>query len=479
MEPEAPAVVRLRQAAAVRAAAEAAQAQAVLDLATEVAWDENAEFDMAGTRPIRIGADGTRLVEEHLPLEVAAALGISATAAIWLIRDVVNLAARHPRVWQRVQAGMFRLWRARTIAQVVEAAGLDRLEAQAVDRQIADAVGRVGWRRLSHLLRAAMMQIAPGKLRAQAEQSRAARYVRVGALPDDPASSYLAGRLDTAAARDFDDLLDRLADGLAVRGEDGDHDLLRARAVGVLATTPREAIDLLEPITAGVGTKVRPATGADPSSGSLDARDAAHTPAAGSTSVGSGGAHRKRRKRRPHQFYIHLPAAPSMDAVAEVETLGPVLADQLIAIIGDRPVKVTPVLRINNTDEPAVDSYAIPRRIREHVQVRDRFDVFPYGTCPARACDLDHTVPFVEGELGQTRPSNLGPSTRRGHRAKTHGGWRLDQPRPGVFWWTSPRGQTYRISPDGTSNLTPGDPLADTSTVERWLRWKLDLWRGS
>lgn len=67
VSPEAPAVVRLRQTSAALAAAEAAQAQAVLDLATEVEWDENAEFDMAGTHPVRIGADGTRLVDEHLP----------------------------------------------------------------------------------------------------------------------------------------------------------------------------------------------------------------------------------------------------------------------------------------------------------------------------------------------------------------------------------------------------------------------------
>lgn len=122
---------------------------------------------------------------------------------------------------------------------------------------------------------------------------------------------------------------------------------------------------------------------------------------------------------------------------------------------------------------------SVPRPIREHVQVRDRYDVFPYGTSSARSCDLDHTVPFVEGESGQTRPSNLGPHSRRAHRAKTHGGWRLDQPRPGVFWWTSPRGQVHRVGPDGTTNLTPDDRRADTSDAERALLWTLDVWRGS
>lgn len=439
VEAEAPAVVRLRQAATVQAAAEAAQAQALVDLAAEAEWDEKAEFDMAGTRPIRIGADGTRLIDEHLPLEVAAALGISATAAIWLVRDVLNIAARHPRLWHAVQTLQFPLWRARTIAQLVEAAGLDRVEALQVDRELAPALGRVGWRRVCQLLRAAMLRVAPEKLRAQAEQSAAARYVRVGALPDDPASSYLAGRLDTATARDFDDLLDRLADGLVAQGEDGDRDLLRAQAIGAIASDPAKLADLLD--------SPRPAK-------------------------------RRRKQRRPHQFYVHLPATLSPDAVAEVEKLGPVLADQLAGIMGDRPIKLTPVLRIGG-DEPVVDSYEVPAPIREHVVLRDRYDIFPFGSQRARGCDQDHTIPFIEGELGQTRPSNLGPLTRRAHRAKTHGGWQLDQPCPGVFWWTTPRGQTYRVGPDGTTNLTPGDPLAGCSDVERELWWQLDLWRGS
>jgi hypothetical protein len=45
---------------------------------------------------------------------------------------------------------------------------------------------------------------------------------------------------------------------------------------------------------------------------------------------------------------------------------------------------------------------------------------------------------------GQTRSTNLGPLWRRIHRAKTHGRWRLAQPRSGVFWWTTPSGDQHR-----------------------------------
>ncbi|MDA8438517.1 MAG: hypothetical protein M0Z51_06610, partial [Propionibacterium sp.] len=40
---------------------------------------------------------------------------------------------------------------------------------------------------------------------------------------------------------------------------------------------------------------------------------------------------------------------------------------------------------------------------------------------------------------------NLSPISRRAHRAKTHGGWRLQQPIPGVLIWRSPYGHTYLV----------------------------------
>lgn len=95
----APAAERLRLAIEARTQAEIAEAQAIADLAAEHSWDENADFDVVGERPFRIGADGTRLVDEFIALEVAALKQISVGAATWLIRDIVNLKARHPLLW--------------------------------------------------------------------------------------------------------------------------------------------------------------------------------------------------------------------------------------------------------------------------------------------------------------------------------------------------------------------------------------------
>ena len=85
--------------------------------------------------------------------------------------------------------------------------------------------------------------------------------------------------------------------------------------------------------------------------------------------------------------------------------------------------------------------------------LRDTYEVFPYSSRAAREGDLDHTVPFRPGGKGQTRASNLGPLSRKPHRAKTHAGWDLEQPGPGIFWWEAPNGERYRVGPNGTIRI--------------------------
>jgi len=65
---------------------------------------------------------------------------------------------------------------------------------------------------------------------------------------------------------------------------------------------------------------------------------------------------------------------------------------------------------------------------------------FPTCTVPADRCDLDHHEPAPRGP---TTAANLGPISRRHHRAKTHAAfhsWR-DQHET---CWTTPTGHTYR-----------------------------------
>ncbi len=148
----APAAERLRLAAAARVRAEIDEAVAIADLAEEQSWTADAEYDMVGTRPIRIGADGTRMVNEFLALEVAALKNMSVTAATWLIRDILNLQARHPMLWTKTLDGTIPVFRSRQLAQEIDPFDLSFDEARELDTQLRPYVGVLSWRRLRSLL---------------------------------------------------------------------------------------------------------------------------------------------------------------------------------------------------------------------------------------------------------------------------------------------------------------------------------------
>jgi hypothetical protein len=85
-------------------------------------------------------------------------------------------------------------------------------------------------------------------------------------------------------------------------------------------------------------------------------------------------------------------------------------------------------------------------RLREFVIARDQTCRSPRCRQPAWQADLDHTIPFGNG--GRTCRCNLGPVCRREHQIKQRPGWRLDQPQPGIFEWTTPAGRRYQVAPD-------------------------------
>jgi hypothetical protein len=83
--------------------------------------------------------------------------------------------------------------------------------------------------------------------------------------------------------------------------------------------------------------------------------------------------------------------------------------------------------------------------LRRHVQIRDRFCVYPGCRATARSADLDHTRDHALG--GPTTDTNSGPLCRHDHQLKTAGWWRLHQSQPGHFTWISPLGRRYHTQP--------------------------------
>ena len=416
---------RLRHAVELRRQADAEEMRALAELAAEHSWTTTDEYDViGGERAIRLGADGSRLVGEFLPLEVAATKGISVTAATWLIRDVINLEARHPTLWRAVLAGNVEPYKAFKLARLAAGYELTHEQTLEVDQQLAGKVGRLGWARLLRLARGLIGKVAADKIEAAAKKARDARFVRSAADQDQPTVTEFWARLDTPDAQQLESTIQALAKKLGENGDTDELDIRRAKALGILAT-PGRAQALL--------------TGSD------DQRYLPRT-----------------------KVYLHF--TPDMltgeAPVARSETLGPITKTMLADLFGTTRITITPVLHAD-TEHP-VDSYEIPSRIREAVNLRDGCEVFPYSSRTARNLDLDHTTPYVAGADGQTRPDNLGPLTRRVHRAKTSRRWRLKQPRAGTFWWKSPHGAEYRVSPTGTDDLQHWSPL------ERQATWLLD-----
>jgi hypothetical protein len=73
--------------------------------------------------------------------------------------------------------------------------------------------------------------------------------------------------------------------------------------------------------------------------------------------------------------------------------------------------------------------------LRRYLEARDRSCVMIGCRAPARTADKDHTRDHSNG--GPTTADNLGAACRHDHRLKHQGGWRLHQPQPGNFYWTT------------------------------------------
>ena len=147
----------------------------------------------------------------------------------------------------------------------------------------------------------------------------------------------------------------------------------------------------------------------------------------------------------------------SNTGVARVEGAGPVTVDQIRRWLGHTRVTVTPVIELAN--QTPVDAYEVPDRLREAVHLITPTDCFPYATNTSRHQDIDHTTPYNAGQIkgtgppGQTRIGNLAPLTRLHHRIKTHSGWDVKQPFPGIHLWRSPHDRYYLVDNTGTRPL--------------------------
>jgi hypothetical protein len=109
-------------------------------------------------------------------------------------------------------------------------------------------------------------------------------------------------------------------------------------------------------------------------------------------------------------------------------------------------VTITPLARGTCDHRHQETGYQPSRKLRHLIAARTATCTAPGCRQPAARCDLDHTTPYDQG--GRTCECDLAPLCRHHHRGKQSGGWRLDQPAPGVMQWTTPAGRRYVTTPD-------------------------------
>jgi hypothetical protein len=114
---------------------------------------------------------------------------------------------------------------------------------------------------------------------------------------------------------------------------------------------------------------------------------------------------------------------------------------------GTLTLTVSPLAQDNCDHRYQEPGYQPGRRLRHLITARTPTCTAPGCRRPAARCDLDHTVPYDQG--GLTCECGLAPLCRRHHRCKQSEGWHLDQPRPGVMYWTTPAGRTHVSTPAG------------------------------
>lgn len=446
----------LLDARATRHAAEVQEAIAILHIVQNYHRDLPDNPMPGRGRLVELAAEGGPRLNEFVPLELSAALGVSQQTITLLISDLLDLEYRHPLLWQLVRQGSVPLWQARKIVARVSSAGLGLRAALELDRELSPTLTGLPFGRALKLLEGLIVAVDPRGAEERAETQRRSRWVRLHPQPDGV--SWLEGRVNSADGRQFDLALNRIAAILKANGDTDDRENRRASALAILANPllavsllQREALrrDSCDRAPAPPAPTPAAPTPADPTP--ADPAAAAPTPADPAVPIID-----PRRLLPPATIFLHLSdeAVRTGRGVARVEGVGPVPVKQLRRLLKGNRVRVLPVFDPGGVTP--VDSYEIPAPMRRAVILRHPTDVFAFGSCPSRGLDLDHTEPYRPGgEPGQTRVDNLGPLTRRQHRAKTHGGWQVEQLLPGRYLWRSPLGREYWNSGDGRTFPLP------------------------
>lgn len=361
------------------------------ELLADVAELAHTPPGVAGSPPERTGG-----VDEFVSDEVAAALTLTSRSADSLVKLALDLE-RLPQVLAALQAGRIDVPRARVLCE--ETALLDDTEAAAVTDQVLSEAEGLTTAQLGRRVRRLVTEIDPEAARRRLEHGQKERRIETAQNPDGTAD--LVGRhLPPDRAAEAWSRIKAIARHLKQKGDQKSLDQIRA--------------DVFLALLSGETTYPT------------------HT---------SGGV----------RLTIDLPTLMGLaEQAGDLEDWGPVVSD-LARQIADSLHGSTWEVAVTDPATRLPIWVGTTRRRptatqRRWVEATNPTCVFPGCSRPAQSCHLDHTVPVNRN--GKTTIPNLGPLCARHHlRAKHKAGWKLTQPQPGTFHWTSPRSHQYEVRP--------------------------------
>ena len=467
---------------------------------------------------VQPGGEGTPEVLVSCFAELGLVLQTSAGAAKHLVADALDLRHRLPRLWDEVQSGRVRKWKACKVAQATRL--LPSAAMAEVDAGLAGLLTALPWSRFEAVLEATVLRADPvGAAHAEAEAA-SRRFVSLG-RDGGPGLKTLIARGEVLDILTFLAAVNRVADCLAAEGDPDTVEVRRSKAVGILGQ-PDRALSLLaahvhdedappfpvEPRQRGgwrrpgtLDERVEPeeADGSDERDELREPHNSEERPeprdedeAAAASEAEPGGSNQPGRRsldlsgsvgQLPGrasssirvQLYVHLTDAAlngtDPAAVARVEGVGPVTAATVRGWLRRSDVKITVRPVVVPGDAVPVDGYEIPHSVRQAVLLRNPASAFPWSWCTDRhSLQLDHVRAYLArargGPPGQTRPANLAPLVGTEHQPKTSGHWQERTPVPGVYLWRSPHGWITLVTNQGTF------PLGSGATAHR-------IWRAA
>jgi hypothetical protein len=339
------------------------------------------------------------LITEYAAAAFGARIQTSPYGAKKLIADAVDIALRLPLIQAGVDAGTTRVGHARHVAEATRE--LSESEAAWVDAEVAEVCdGRLAWSRFEALIEGKVAAAAPELARLKEEAAAREVFARMSRVNKHGMATY------TIHA----DAMTIAAVSAAVNAVANDEEFKTTMPDATPNQRRVAAIALLANPAAHVDQKIGPV-------------------------------------KVKVQLYAHL--TPGSD-IARLEGHGPVSTDWIRHVLGrSAKFRIAPVIDLNN--QVPVDAYEIPARLREAVRLIHPGDVFPFAANTTRRMDLDHAIPYSEG--GPTAVGNLDPLTRTHHRIKTHTGWEVRQPFPGIVVWRDPHGAHYLVDQTGSRRI--------------------------